>query len=354
MDLRLACAALALTLLAGPAAAQLALDPISPAEGTFGSVITITGTGDFGKGKPKVTLEAEGQKPVKLKVLTIDTDPDATTLTAELKTAKAPGAYSLNVQAKGKDGAAGTAPNTFEVQPPVLIDTPTTGDVNSVLQVLTQWTGEKKVKFTIGGKKAKAKLAELITDGAPGLLTWDVTVPKSLPNGLAQIGVSNKLGKDSTEGLDGIQVTGSTKKLGKDSITATVDGKALKMSGKLVAGLIQTVPFGRLFITGNKTGKPQKTITLGVPFNVDTDLPPQVYDVGDIGFGAQLLYTETTFNGLGSLPTILNWAGTGAGWSITVTAASAGQVAGTFSGPLASQDGGADVQIDGSFIITPE
>jgi len=351
MASRLLFGSLALLLLAGTSAAQLTLDPISPAEGTFGTVITITGTGDFGKGKPKVTLETEGEKPVKLKVLTIETVPDATTITAELKKAKVPAAYALTVQAKGKNGASGTAPNTFEIQPPVLLDTPTTGDVNTVVQVLTQWTGEKKVKFKIGGKKAKGKLSEVITDGGPGVLTWDVTIPKSLANGLAQLEVSNKLGTDSTKGLDGIQVTGSNKKLGKDSLTGNVDGAITKVAGKTIgANFVQLA--GNIQINASKGNNPNKAFVMTIPFDMVNDTPPMTFTIAD--FATTLQYIETKVLSINP-PQVDSkiWSGMNMPWSITIEAVSAGQVRGSFSGTLEG-NGLADADVAGEFIVTPE
>ena len=93
-------AVLATLALALPTAAQddPTVDAINPNGGTLGTIVNITGT-NFGDKKPKVFLTQKGSnKKTALKV----TEFSATAITAEVKTAKAAGDYTLNVQPKGK------------------------------------------------------------------------------------------------------------------------------------------------------------------------------------------------------------------------------------------------------------
>jgi hypothetical protein len=297
-----------------------------------GGVLTIDGLG-FGTAKPKVFLldEATGKKYV-LKVTAFDDDQ----ITAEIKKAVM-GELQLNVQPKGAD------PFTFDS---VVIERPDVGGLfdetfqdeideaspGLAFYISGEYLGSKKGKILIGGKKAK-------------VLTWAMTgilleMPKKLANGLWDILLDNKVGTDDEHE---ITMFGSTVKIGKAKFNFFVNGN--KVDLKYGAG---AAPGGYGVVAVGTSGtNPSKSAVVAVPFFDGNDFPE------DYVFGTDLFvvsYIETGKFVLGGPPPTVNaWTPT-VGFTVNITANSAGQAAGNFEGILESQTA-ADIAVSGDFVV---
>lgn len=207
----LPCLFLAVATLATGALAHDIAD-VSPASGSLGTSLTITGTG-FGSKKPSVFLTSPetGTKTFKLKV-TSSTD---TTIVATVSKGVA-GSFDVNVEV---DGAVVTSADAFALVPPSVTGGQTaTADVGTTLTLEGANFGAKKGKLAVAGKKAK-------------IVSWTDTavsyvVPGTVPNGPVVVYVSSKLG--GTAVSEYLTVTGSSVPLGKDKAAGTIGKKKFK------------------------------------------------------------------------------------------------------------------------------
>ena len=299
---------------------------------TVGAVLTIDGA-SFGTAKPKVFLldELTGKKYV----LKVTAFADAQ-ITAEIKKAVA-GSLTLNVLPKGATEAFTST---------VIIETPRIDELldelgqsnideaspGTVFQIVGEYLGVKKGKVRVGGKAAK-------------VLAWFndhvlLSMPKRLANGLWTIALDNKVAVN--EEVD-ITMVGSTVKIGKLFLDVFVEGEKLKV--KYGAG---ANPGGYAVVALGTSGtNPSKSFVLAVPFIDGTDVPE------DYVFGTDLFvvsYIETPkFVPGGPFPVPRVWTPT-TGYTVNITANSAGQVAGNFSGIMESATE-PDIEVHGDFVV---
>jgi hypothetical protein len=207
----LPCLLLALMILATAALGHDIAD-VSPASGSLGTSLTITGSG-FGTKKPTVflTSAATGTKPYKLKVVSST----ETTIVATVTKAVL-GSFDVNVEvAKMTVTSAGS----FALVAPAVTGGQTaTAAVGTTLTLDGADFGTKKGKLAVAGKNAK-------------VLTWTDTtvtyvVPTTVPNGPVVVYVSNKLGGTSVSAY--LTVTGSSTPFGKDKATGSIGKKKFK------------------------------------------------------------------------------------------------------------------------------
>jgi hypothetical protein len=267
-----------------------------------------------------------------LKVTAFDDDQ----ITAEIKKAVL-GELQLNVQPKGAD------PFTFDS---VVIERP---DIEGLFDetfqdeideaspglpfyIAGEYLGSKKGKLFVGGKKAK-----VINWAMTGIL---VEMPKQLANGLWDILLDNKVGTDDEHE---ITMFGSTVKIGKLFLNVFVGGEKLKL--KYGAG---ANPGGYAVVAVGTSGtNPSKSFVLAVPFIDGGDVPE------DYVFGTDLFvvsYIETGKFVLGGPPPTINAWTPAVGYTVNITANSAGQVAGNFEGILESATA-ADIEVHGDFVV---
>jgi hypothetical protein len=185
---------------------------VSPASGSLGTSLTITGTG-FGTKKPSVFLTSPetGTKIYKLKV-TSSTD---TTIVATV-TKGVLGSFDVNVEVAK---LTVTSADAFSlVMPSVTGGQTATADIGATLTLAGTDFGTKKGKLAVAGKNAK-------------VLTWTDTsvsyvVPSTVPNGPVVVYLSNKLGGTAVSAY--LTVTGSSAVFGKDKATGTIGKKKFK------------------------------------------------------------------------------------------------------------------------------
>lgn len=134
------------------ALASAGLDMIAPAQGTIGTVFTLTGT-DLGSGTPKVTLSAAGKKTVNLKVLT-HTDTQVTAQILKLKSG-ADGVYDLTITPAGSPEGFTRFGEVTIVTGVINTVTPAAPAVGTPVTIQGSGFGTKKGKVIVGGKKAK-------------------------------------------------------------------------------------------------------------------------------------------------------------------------------------------------------
>jgi hypothetical protein len=209
--MRILSSLLALTLLATSALAHDIAD-VSPASGSLGTSITITGTG-FGTKKPSVFLTSPetGTKVFKLKV-TSSTD---TTIVATVSKGVL-GSFDVNVKVAQMTV---TSADAFAlVAPSVMGGQTATAGVGTTLTLEGADFCTKKGKLAVAGKNAK-------------VLSWTDTavsyvVPTTVPNGPVVVYVSNKLGGKAVSAY--LTVTGSSAVFGKDKATGIIGKKKFK------------------------------------------------------------------------------------------------------------------------------
>ena len=202
---------LALTIFATGTLAHDIAD-VSPASGSLGASLTITGTG-FGTTKPSVFLTSPetGTKVYKLKV-TSSTD---TTIVATISKG-VPGSFDVNVEVAK---LIVTSADAFSLVTPSITPGQTaTADVGTTLTLDGSNFGTKKGKLAVAGKNAK-------------VLTWTDTavtyvVPTTVLNGPVVVYVSNKLGGKAVSAY--LTVTGSSAVFGKDKATGIIGKKKFK------------------------------------------------------------------------------------------------------------------------------
>ncbi|GJM23263.1 MAG: hypothetical protein DHS20C15_31780 [Planctomycetota bacterium] len=202
----LLCALLALT----PALhAEVELDALLPAQGTVGTELTLSLTGDLGKGKPKLWLtHADDASPkpkkTKLKVSAIELLEEGGagggTLTVSFrKTKTGAGLYDLHVKPKGAGQVEQVFEGVFTMRNPVIdAVTPELALAKSEIMITGDFFGMPKkpivrVTPSEGGKSKKAKVKQVID--ADTLL---VKLPK-LPEGEFDLSVSTKVGTSTLE-----------------------------------------------------------------------------------------------------------------------------------------------------------
>lgn len=300
-----------------------------------GAVLTIDGA-NFGTAKPKAFLvDPVTAKKYVLKVTAFT----ETQLTAEVKKAVA-GSLTLNVLPKG---ATEAFTSTVIIETPridELLDEAGTSNIDeaspgTVFQIAGEYLGLKKGKVKIGGKAAK-------------VLAWFndhvlLTMPKNLANGLWTIVLDNKVAVNDEAD---ITMFGSTVKIGKLFLDVFVGGEKLKL--KFGAG---ANPGGYAVVALGTSGtNPSKSFVLAVPFIDGTDVPE------DYVFGTDLFvvsYIEMPKFVQGGPPPIPRvWTPT-IGYTVTITANSAGQVAGEFAGIMESATE-PDVEVHGTFVVDVE
>ena len=296
-----------------------------------GSVLTIDGDG-FGTVKPKVFLTDGNQKKYILKVTAFSD----TQITAEIKKAVA-GDLTLNVKPKGVvdpltfDAVTIEAPVIDELQDHLTGDPITSSDPNQEFMITGHFLGTKKGKIFIGGKKAKV-LAWLTTE-------IHVVMPKTLANGLWPILLDNKVATDDT--FDITMVNNDGVKLGKLGLNLFVNdskvglgfGKGVKPGG-----------FGVVAVASN-SGNPLKQWVLAVPF-VDGSTVPEDYVAGTDSF--IVTYAVITLNG--GIPSAKTYL-PDEGFTVNITANTAGQVAGNFFGTLTDPGSAETIDVHGDFIV---
>lgn len=315
---------------------------ISPSSGTVGSVVSIDYTGDVGKGKFKVWLTLVGDtskkaKKYKAKVVDAVMTEDGAVIEAQLKKVVY-GTFDVHVQAKVKGQEPTVASSAFTGVPPTVMSgpTPATASPGEEVSMTVMDAGDKRPKLVIGGKKAKAQL-----DGEQGgLQTITFSIPKSLPNGVWPIEIATKAG--TADAGVSVEVTGSSKKLGKAFLTAEVGGQTLKYKGKKLS--ITNVG-NSLQILATSLTNPSKSITIIVPF-----VEVGTFTQFTLPVGASIAYAEVSVGGGGGSFSSKTWQTNTPPIEVVITSVSGGQFAGTFSGTLVSTGGDADIQVSGEFI----
>jgi len=315
-------------------AAAQDITSVSPATATIGSTITITGNG-FGTSKPVVFLSsaATGTKKFAVKVSTFSDTEIVGTVNAGVA-----GSFDVNVKRQA---------NTIIETSALTLAAPTITSFSSSsaapgagITLNGTLLGPKKGKLTVNGKPAK------VTAWSDGSVVF--TLATNLPNGPVDVVISNKIGSDSAD--DAFTISGSTVKLGKDFMSATIAGDAFKSASNTLGG--QTVVAGGSSqVQGSVGSNPNRAITMLFPFVGGTTPTPATFTGAN--FGTQLIYTRTTLNGF--IPTIKIWSSAGSqDLQIKVEAFSGGQMKITFSGTLKNNQGEPDVVItNGECIVTP-
>lgn len=331
----------ALALLATDAAAQ-SINSVSPSEGSFGSVLTIGFSGDLGKGKPKVWFTETGdesKKPKKyaLKVLDVSGAPSSPTITAEVRKGLV-GTFDLNVRPKVKGASEVVSMGAFVFNAPSVQSgpTPDTATPGEEVTMTLVDVGNKKPKVKVGGKKTKVTT---FTGDQGQVQTIAFKIPKSLANGIWPIEVSNKAGSTSEAS---VEVTGSTKKLGKSFLNASINGgKAIVYKGKKLS--ITNVG-NSLQILATSLTNPSKNVTIIVPF-----VEVGTFTQFTLPIGASISYAEVGGSPSGGFSSKI-WQTNTPPIEVVITSVSGGQFAGTFSGTLVSTGGDPDITIEGEFI----
>jgi hypothetical protein len=162
------------------------LSPVSPQEGTIGTVITITGK-VFGAKKGKVYLGAAA-----LKVLVWEDE----RIQCLIKKPLSSSSYDVTIQPKGV--AETRLKNAFSVKAPRIGSiNPSHGGQGAEVAILGDFFGTSKGKVTLGGKNCKVLNWEMNpSTGESNIL---IQVPKGLSPGTYDLTVANKVGSDTME-----------------------------------------------------------------------------------------------------------------------------------------------------------
>jgi hypothetical protein len=217
---------LALALLLGsssPAWSQT-IDQVVPAEGAWGTVVSIQGEDLKGQGKkPRVFLTRAGsKKKTRLKVHSA-TDQ---LVVAELRKGPA-GTYDVHVRPKGKAFTEVVAPDAFEIKAPeeLTLETAAT-EPGQEIEIVGRFFGTRKGKVFVGGRKAAVLSWEAEPVGPadgdpPDRIRF--RVPKGLFDGQHVVKVVSKSGAGlASQGLL-IEESGVPIK-GKPRAAALIDG----------------------------------------------------------------------------------------------------------------------------------
>jgi hypothetical protein len=317
--------------LAAVSFAQPGVSQVSPAQGTVGTQITITGA-ELGTAKPKVALQLHGDATAKPIPLKLAAPFDGTTIHATVAKIQ-PGVYDLVVTPKG--GSAITVMSAFTGEAPSIsglsAGTIAPGDH---VDITGTFFGTLKGKVTIGGVTAK-------------VIFWSdakitVVVSKKNQSGSATFDILGK-GGTQTAGATANVVAPIT---GGDHFKATFDAGGSNMNAtdsKLTfwidnGGSTFTINAGQKFGSGLSTNYHTFTIAVGGPISVNT------FTAGSI----VVAYTEA---GIAARQYSSQGAG---GWTINVVSHVGNRISGTFSGGLsrASGSGASTYNVSGEFILT--
>jgi YD repeat-containing protein len=156
---------------------------VTPAEGTYGTEIDITGNG-FGDDKGKVLMGG-----IALKVLTW-ADGKIHCLVSKVLS---PATYDVIIQPKEKGKAAVTEREAFSVREPEIgTPDPTEGKTGGSITLTGRFFGTKKGKVYLGAKSCK--VTSWTMDPATGNGEIVFTVPKGLAPGAQDLKVTNTVG----------------------------------------------------------------------------------------------------------------------------------------------------------------
>ncbi len=312
---------------AGPTFAQTisSTSPTNIEGAAVGTTITINGS-DFGVAKPKVQLfDSVTNKKYALKVATFSDSQITATISKAVS-----GEFSLQVIVKG---AAAPAETPMTIRAPLVTSlSVASAGPNAPFSILGDFFGTKKGKIRVNGQNAK-------------IVSWamneiQLLMPKKLPNGFWTIAVDNKVGVD-----DGatIQVVGSTVKIGKATLNAYINGTKLKL--KYGQG---AVPGNYAVVAVGASGSypSGEALVIGVPFFDGNNVPE------DYVWGTNLFVVSYfEYKVISKLPVTKAYLPAN-GFTVNITANSAGQVAGNFHGTLANVANQLDtVSCDGDFVV---
>lgn len=274
--------ALAVAALTAPTLAQT-IDTVSPASGSIGTRITISGAG-FGEKAPKVWMTQDGsKKKTRLKIVSAND----TEIVAEVKKAKL-GVYDINVQKKEKNALLMRVDDAFEVPMPSFDDVSPAGGAPEITPggsatIEGDDFGIRKPKLKVGGKKAK------VTAFDDDSITF--VVPKVLHDGAHSIELRNKVGTVTVPA--GLPVSGSSKTIGSpDTASYRVDKKKVSVGGFLA--LLVTSADGATEVSAAQEGLPSYQLVLELPVATLDESVPAAF-VGDPDATIRLIYNEGLF-----------------------------------------------------------
>ncbi|RKY20890.1 MAG: hypothetical protein DRQ55_06145 [Planctomycetota bacterium] len=321
---------LALGLLAPGAHAQ-SIDSVTPAAGTLGSLLSITGTG-FGETRGKLTLvDEDAKKDPRLAILSWSD----TAIEARVK--RAPDAGPTTLQLHPNDG--GLAAAAFSVLPPVITGfSQTIAAPREKLSIFVQDLGNRRPRVDVGWKRIRVVKLKPV-EGAPDDREVIVRVPRrAVADGVWNVRVTNQVGADLVKTT--LQIQGSKRKqIARRQVLGTV--RDLEFVTK--AGGMKTVVLDDLVLTTASGKSKDKTLqsTLELAFEQPPLIPTSFS--GPPVDQARLTYTEVV-EGVET-----TWTSDGVPLSITIQSRVKRQFAGIYSATLTSP-GQPDVAVDGAFV----
>jgi len=313
---------------------------VSPAEGTVGTEVVVTGSG-FGTSPKttKVSLVAQtaGAKGGKAKLTSVSDSE----IRIEVQKVQ-PGVYDLVVAPKGE--AEVVAEGAFTARAP---DAQTfTAEVTpgGELTIGGQFFGSAKGKVKVGGKSAK-------------VLSWTdteirVAVSGKLQNGPQDVEVQGKGGSETTAGATTVTGAGLKPVKGKDKLSGKLGGSKLVAKGVFLVGAPAPLGFDGFTLTATRA-----KVSIGGAFTQNLQLTIAGALVGPypktIGGGNVVgLYSESR-GGIGGVQQT-TWTPAD-NLSVTVDNVVGNRVTGTISGTMTRQNGtGGDavIEVSASFTVT--
>ncbi len=150
--------------------------PVNPPQGTYGTKMTISGSG-FGERKGKVVVGGAS-----LKIL----DWTGSSIQGQLTRALSPDTYDVIIRPQAKGATPITIPNGFAVKVPEIDSVePTSGPVGGQITINGFFFGTKKGKVTLSGKSCKVLSWEM--DETTGDSKIRFFVPKGLTPGVNEL-----------------------------------------------------------------------------------------------------------------------------------------------------------------------
>jgi hypothetical protein len=157
---------------------------ISPEEGTYGTVLTITGAG-FGTKKGKVLFDTTALKVI---------DWNDTVIHASVSKIFLPGGFDVTVVTKTKGAPPLTVTDYFTVKKPEI--DPVSDQAGPSIAIAGKFFGTKKGKVYVDGKAAKVTAWHM--DTVTGVSTATFTVPKGTTSGAHELYVTVGAGSSET------------------------------------------------------------------------------------------------------------------------------------------------------------
>jgi hypothetical protein len=324
----------ALVLFVAGATAQT-VDTLTPASGTLGSQLTITGTG-FGDKAGQVTLvDVDAKKDPRLTIVSWSD----TVLEVRVKRAPAAGMTTLEVQPR--DG--GTATAGFTVLPPLISGfDKTIATPKEQVTITVQDLGNKTPRVDVGWRRVRVSKIKKIP-GAPDDREVTFRIPrKAMASGTWNVIVTNSVGQAKVE--TALQITGSKRRrITRPLLLARIRGVDFRVR----ASGLRTKPHdsqpNALIVTTGKGMSKDKTVkgTLEVTYPPPPSVP--TVSTGPPSDQARITYTEV----VDGVP--VTWTSDGVPLSITLQSQVKHQLAAIFAATLKAA-GQPDVFVESAFV----